>query len=382
MTTISRHTSLHPIHEELGAAFTDFGGWDMPLRYGSDKAEHTAVREAAGLFDLSHMGEVWVSGPDAGTYLNTALAGNLAAVKIGKAKYTMILNEDAGIIDDLIVYRIGQERFLVVPNAGNAATVADALAQRAAGFDVQIHDASTETALVAVQGPEAEAIMLGAVATDEQRAAVKDLGYYAWTTVVVDGVDVLLARTGYTGEDGFELFVPWDAAPAVWGALSEAGEGHGLIPAGLAARDSLRLEAGMPLYGHELGLGTTPLSAGLGGVVSLKKPEDFVGRAAFESAKAEGQGTTAGRRLVGLRGGGRRAARAGYAVLDPASSGTDSEAIGEVTSGLPSPTLGYPVALAYVDVDHAATGTELAVDLRGKPEAFTVVDLPFYTRAK
>jgi aminomethyltransferase len=196
---------------------------------------------------------------------------------------------------------------------------------------------------------------------------------------MVDGVDVLLARTGYTGEDGFELFVPWDAAPTVWAALSSAGDGHGLIPAGLAARDSLRLEAGMPLYGHELGLGVTPLSAGLGGVVSLKKPEAFVGREAFEAAKAAGEGTTIGRRLVGLRGAGRRAARAGYAVVDPASQGT---VIGEVTSGLPSPTLGYPVALAYVDVAQAATGTELAVDLRGKAEAFTVVGLPFYTRAE
>jgi aminomethyltransferase len=378
MSTISRHTTLHPVHEELGASFTDFGGWDMPLRYGSDKAEHEAVRTAAGLFDLSHMGEVWVSGPDAATYLNTALAGNLAVMKVGKAKYTMILDEHAGVIDDLIVYRIAEDRFLVVPNAGNATVVADALAQRAATFRVEVTDASQDTGLVAVQGPHAEAIVLAAVASDEERAAVRELRYYAWTAVHVDGVDVLLARTGYTGEDGFELFVPADAAPAIWAALTTGGEGHGLVPAGLAARDSLRLEAGMPLYGHELGLDRTPLVAGLGPVVSLKKAQDFVGRTAFEAAKVAGEGTTAGRRLVGLRGAGRRAARAGYAVLDPEQGTT----IGEVTSGLPSPTLGYPVALAYVDVDHAATGTELAVDLRGKAEAFTVVDLPFYTRIK
>ncbi|MGO1320481.1 MAG: glycine cleavage system aminomethyltransferase GcvT [Galactobacter sp.] len=379
MTTISRHTSLHPIHEELGAAFTDFGGWDMPLRYGSDKAEHTAVRTAAGLFDLSHMGEVWVSGPDAATYLNTALAGNLARVAIGKAKYTMILNEDAGIIDDLIVYRIAETRYLVVPNAGNAPVVAQALKDRAAGFDVEVQDASADTGLVAVQGPNAEAIMLAAVSTEHDRANVTGLGYYAWTSVVVDGVDVLLARTGYTGEDGFELFVPSESAPTIWAALTAAGGDHGLVPCGLAARDSLRLEAGMPLYGHELGLDLTPLAAGLGPVVSLKKSEDFVGRTAFEAAKEAGQGTTTGRRLVGLRGVGRRAARAGYSVADPTSLGT---VLGEVTSGLPSPTLGYPVALAYVEADHAAVGTELAVDLRGKAEAFTVVDLPFYSRTK
>ena len=366
MSTISRHTSLHPVHEELGASFTDFGGWDV------------AVRSAAGLFDLSHMGEVWVSGPDAATYLNTALAGNLARVLIGKAKYTMILNEDAGIIDDLIVYRIAETRYLVVPNAGNAPIVAAALKDRAAGFDVEVQDASAGTALVAVQGPNAESIMLAAVSTEHDRSNVTALGYYAWTSVVVDGVDVLLARTGYTGEDGFELFIPSDAAPAIWGALTAAGEGHGLVPCGLAARDSLRLEAGMPLYGHELSLDVTPLEAGLGGVVSLKKSEDFVGRAVIEAAKAAGQGTTTGRRLVGLRGAGRRAARAGYAVVDPTSSDT----IGEVTSGLPSPTLGYPVALAYVDVAHTEVGAELAVDLRGKAEAFTVVDLPFYSRTK
>lgn len=379
MTTISRHTSLHPIHEELGATFTDFGGWDMPLRYGSDKAEHAAVRQAAGLFDLSHMGEVWVSGPDAPGYLNSALAGNLAVMRIGKAKYTMILNEDAGIIDDLIVYRIAETRYLVVPNAGNTDAVAQAMQERAAGFDVEVDDASARTALVAVQGPEAEAIMVAAVASDE-RTAVRDLGYYAWTSVVVDDVDVLLARTGYTGEDGFELFVPSEDATTIWQALTRAGEGHGLVPAGLASRDSLRLEAGMPLYGHELSASATPLAAGLGGIVSLKKTEDFVGRSAFEAAKAAGEGATSGTVLVGLAGQGRRAARAGYPVLEADAVPGEAEPIGEVTSGLPSPTLGHPIALAQVDVAHAEQGSEVTVDLRGKPETFRVVALPFYSR--
>ncbi|MBL5972933.1 MAG: glycine cleavage system aminomethyltransferase GcvT [Candidatus Leucobacter sulfamidivorax] len=379
---MTRHTALHEEHEKLGASFTDFGGWDMPLKYGSELAEHRAVREAAGLFDLSHMGEVWVSGPDAATFLNTALAGNLAVVKAGKAKYSFILAEDGGIIDDLIVYRIAGEeraesRYLVVPNAGNAPTVAAALAERAAGFDVEVVDASAETSLIAVQGPAAEGILLDVV-RNEDRGAVTELPYYAWAAVRigdVDAIDVLLARTGYTGEDGFELFIPDERAAELWRLLLATGEPEGLIPCGLAARDSLRLEAGMPLYGNELGLDTTPFEAGLGPVVSLKKEEDFVGRAALEAAKEAGPS----RVLVGLKGLGRRAGRGGYPVFAPHEGGTDRE-IGVVTSGQPSPTLGYPVAIAYVEPAFAEPGTALEIDLRGKREPFEVVPLPFYRR--
>ena len=375
MTTISRHTALHEAHEALGAHFTDFGGWDMPLRYGSELAEHKAVRESAGLFDLSHMGEVRVSGPDSVAFLNTALAGNLGVVKVGKAKYSMILNEQAGIIDDLITYRLGETEFLVVPNAGNAPVVFAALQERAAGFDVTLVNESDATSLVAVQGPASEGILLG-LAPAEQHATITEMPYYAAAPVTIAGIDVLLARTGYTGEDGFELYVGNDQATPLWGALLAAGSEKGLIPAGLAARDSLRLEAGMPLYGNELSLDVTPLEAGLGPVVSLKKEEIFVGREAFEAAKAEGRGTTTGRRLVGLKGLGRRAARGGYAVLK------DGVVVGEVTSGQPSPTLGYPVALAMVDVELSEPGTTLDADLRGKAEPFEVVALPFYQRQK
>ena len=379
---MTRHTALHEEHEKLGASFTDFGGWDMPLKYGSELAEHRAVREAAGLFDLSHMGEVWVSGPDAATFLNTALAGNLAVVKAGKAKYSFILAEDGGIIDDLIVYRIAGEeraesRYLVVPNAGNAPTVAAALAERAAGFDVEVVDASAETSLIAVQGPAAEGILLDVV-RNEDRGAVTELPYYAWAAVRigdVDAIDVLLARTGYTGEDGFELFIPNERAAELWRLLLATGEPEGLIPCGLAARDSLRLEAGMPLYGNELGLDTTPFEAGLGPVVSLKKEEDFVGRAALEAAKEAGPS----RVLVGLKGLGRRAGRGGYPVFATHEGGADRE-IGVVTSGQPSPTLGYPVAIAYVEPAFAEPGTALEIDLRGKREPFEVVPLPFYRR--
>ncbi len=373
------HTALYGEHRKAGASFTDFGGWQMPLKYSSELAEHHAVRNAAGLFDLSHMGEVWVTGPDAAAFLDYALAGKLSAVAVGKAKYSLICNVDGGIVDDLISYRLADERFLVVPNAGNAATVAGLLAERAASFNVVVEDASAETSLVAVQGPNAQAILLSLVPA-EQHSLVTEMKYYAAgeVAITVNGTTnpLLVARTGYTGEDGFEIYVPNADAAALWQALLENGADQGLIPAGLASRDSLRLEAGMPLYGNELSIEGHAYSAGLGPVVSLAKESDFIGKAALAAIKEAGDGVSSGRKLVGLKGAGRRAARGHYTVLK------DGATIGEVTSGQPSPTLGYPVAMAYVDVEHATVGTLLDVDLRGKAEPFEVVALPFYKRQK
>ncbi|MEV7662499.1 glycine cleavage system aminomethyltransferase GcvT [Paenarthrobacter sp. NPDC089316] len=373
------YTALYEQHKKAGASFTDFGGWQMPLKYESELAEHHAVRNAAGLFDLSHMGEVWVTGPHAAAFLDYALVGKLSAIAVGKAKYSLICNADGGIIDDLITYRRAADKFLVVPNAGNAAVVAAALKERAAGFDVVVEDASAETSLIAVQGPNAEAILLTLVPA-EQHSLVTELKYYAAVEIplISDGgtQDLLVARTGYTGEDGFEIYIPNVDAPGLWEALLEAGEGHGLIPAGLAARDSLRLEAGMPLYGNELSRHVNAYAAGLGPVVALSKEGDFVGKEALAAIKAAGVGSTIGQKLVGLKGAGRRAARGHYSVLK------DGSLIGEVTSGQPSPTLGYPVALAYVDVEHSEPGTIVDVDLRGKAEPFEVVPLPFYKRQK
>ena len=374
-----KYTALYEEHKRLGASFTDFGGWQMPLKYSSELAEHHAVRTAAGLFDLSHMGEVQVTGPDAGAFLDYALTGKLSAVKVGRAKYSLITGVGGGIIDDLISYRLAGDSYLVVPNAGNAPVVAAELAARAAGFDVRVHDASADTSLVAVQGPNAEAIVLALVPAD-QAPVVTGMKYYAADTVDLAvsaeagtrTLNLLLARTGYTGEDGFEIYVPNDDAAALWSALLAAGAKHGLIPAGLACRDSLRLEAGMPLYGNELSLDLDPYAAGLGGVVALSKEGDFVGRSALEARKQQAPA----RRLVGLKGSGRRAGRSHYPVL------SNGGVVGEVTSGAPSPTLGYPIALAYVDTAFAEPGTELQVDLRGKPEPFTVVELPFYKRTK
>ncbi|WP_314193063.1 glycine cleavage system aminomethyltransferase GcvT [uncultured Arthrobacter sp.] len=376
------YTALYDQHKKAGASFTDFGGWQMPLKYTSELAEHHAVRNAAGLFDLSHMGEVCVTGPDAGAFLDYALAGKLSAIAVGKAKYSLICDADGGIIDDLISYRRpsseeGVDKYLVVPNAGNAKVVAAALAARAANFDVVVADASAETSLIAVQGPAAEAILLTLVPA-EQHTLVTELKYYAAVEVglTVNGTvqTLLLARTGYTGEDGFEIYIPNEDAAGLWEGLLDAGAAHGLIPAGLACRDSLRLEAGMPLYGNELSRHVNAYAAGLGPVVSLAKESDFVGKEALAAIKAAGVGSTIGQKLVGLKGLGRRAARGHYPVLK------DGMLIGEVTSGQPSPTLGYPVAMAYVDVEHAEVGTVLDVDLRGKSEPFEVVALPFYKR--
>ena len=378
------YTALYEEHKKLGASFTDFGGWQMPLKYSSELAEHHAVRKSAGLFDLSHMGEVWVTGPDAAAFLDYALVGKISAMAIGKAKYSLICNEDGGIIDDLITYRRGEQEFLVVPNAGNAKVVAAALLERAGsaqagGFDVVVEDASAGTSLIAVQGPKAEEILLRLVPA-AQHGLVTGLKYYAAVEVpfLSGGTSrkLLLARTGYTGEDGFEIFVPNDAAVALWQALLAVTEEGELTPAGLASRDSLRLEAGMPLYGNELSLEGDPFAAGLGPVVALSKEGDFVGKAALAAKKDAGAGSTAGRKLVGLKGLGRRAGRSHYPVLK------DGTVVGEITSGQPSPSLGYPVAMAYVDVAFIEPGTALDVDLRGKSEPFEVVALPFYRRAK
>ncbi|MEU1170068.1 glycine cleavage system aminomethyltransferase GcvT [Streptomyces microflavus] len=375
MSTAPRLTALDALHRSLGATMTDFAGWDMPLRYASERDEHNAVRTRAGLFDLSHMGEITVTGPEAAAFLSYALVGNIATVGNGRARYTMIVQEDGGIVDDLIVYRLGESEYMVVANAGNAQIVLDALTERVGGFDAQVRDDRDAYALLAVQGPESPAIMKAVTDAD-----LDGLKYYAGLPGTVAGVPALIARTGYTGEDGFELFVAPVHAEQLWRALTEAGEAHGLIPCGLSCRDTLRLEAGMPLYGHELTTALTPFDAGLGRVVKFEKEGDFVGREALTAA-AERAESAPPRKLVGLIAEGRRVPRAGYPVV--AVGGPDGKVIGEVTSGAPSPTLGKPIAMAYVDAAFAAPGTEgVGVDIRGTHEPYEVVALPFYKRQK
>jgi aminomethyltransferase len=362
------NSPLHDIHVAAGAAFTDFAGWQMPVRYSSDLAEHAAVRTAAGLFDLSHMAEILVVGPQAGEALDYALAGKLSAIEEGQAKYSLLLSPQGGILDDLVVYRTGADRYLVVANASNREVAAAALRERAAGFEVLVEDESDDIALIALQGPKAEEILRNVDGFD--LPGLDDLKYYRAIPCDFRGHNVLVARTGYTGEDGFEFYVAPDAAPALWEAIFETGAGSGLVPAGLAARDTLRLEAGMPLYGHELGVDTFPVQAGLGRVVALKTKEgDFVGRAAVEEGPPEDAKV-----LVGLVSEGKRAGRAEYEVLN--SEGV----VGAVTSGALSPTLGYPIAMAYVDAALSGAGTEVDIDVRGTRVGATVTPLPFYKK--
>ncbi len=371
-----RYSPLHQLHLDAGASFTDFAGWQMPVRYSSDLAEHHAVRSAAGIFDISHMAEIVVTGEDAPAFLDYALAGAISALELMQAKYSLVLNAAGGVVDDVIVYRTEPAEYLVVANAGNRAQVAAALAERSASFaDVTVRDVSDETVLIAVQGPDALAILQGTADLEvvPGQPAFADLKYYRASRARFAGNPVLVARTGYTGEDGFELYAGVPDAAALWLALLAAGAGHGLIPAGLASRDTLRLEAGMPLYGHELGPGILPVQAGLGRVVSLTKAGDFVGRAAVEAGPPP-----QARVLIGLIADGRRAGRAGYPLF--ASASEAGAEVGTITSGALSPTLGHPIAMAYVDPGFQAVGTELFIDVRGSRIPAAVVALPFYKR--
>lgn len=375
--TAPRLSPLNDIHVALGATFTDFAGWAMPVKYSSDLAEHHAVRSTAGIFDISHMGEISVRGRLAGAFLDATLAGRLSALQLMQAKYTLLLNERGGILDDLIVYRTGETEFLVVANASNRELVARVLAESASAFsdsDLSVDDVSDGIALIAVQGPAAQTILerTSGLSIVPGQASLADVRYYRATGARFAERDVFVGRTGYTGEDGFELYVDVRDAAALWSAITVAGAPLGLVPAGLACRDTLRLEAGMPLYGHELGEDTLPVQAGLGRVVALTKDGDFRGRAAVEAGPAEGA-----RVLVGIAAEGRRAGRAGYAVLDESG-----ETVGEITSGALSPTLGHPIALAYVSPSAATIGTTLSIDVRGSRIPATVTTLPFYSRKK
>ena len=356
---------------------TDFAGWLMPLRYGSETAEHNAVRTNAALFDLSHMGEIAVTGPGAGVALDYALCGWPSLLSVGRARYTMLCAPDGGILDDLIVYRQGTDRFLVVANAANTSVVLAELTERCsrlltvAGGDngspslaAAVTDESEVTGLVSIQGPNGCGFL--STVTDLPLASMK---YYAGAYGTVAGREAWVARTGYTGEDGFEIFcAPADCEP-IWDALTASAEG-GLPAAGLAARDTLRLEAGMPLYGNELGPDVTPYEAGLGRVVRLDKPGDFVGRESLAARAAEGPRRT----LIGLLARSRRVPRHGYPVLS-----ATGDRVGVVTSGAPSPTLGTPIAMAYVEGD---AGGPFGIDIRGKTEQAEVTGLPFYDRRK
>ncbi len=364
-STELRRTPLHSVHQAAGARLVDFAGWEMPVQYAGVISEHQAVRTAAGLFDVSHMGQLEVRGPGAEAYLQWLTPNDVAKLEPGRAHYSGLLGEEGGYVDDLLVYRRSADRFLLVVNAANRDTDLAWVASRAPQ-GVAVEDVSDEWALLAVQGPRSVAIVQGLTDLD-----LSQLKYYRFAEGRVAGRGALVSRTGYTGEDGFELYVAPADAVDLWRALLASGANDGLIPAGLGARDTLRLEAGMALYGHELDRATTPWEAGLDWVVRLDKG-DFLGREALERQREAGRR----RALIGFEMLDRGIARHGYPVAV-----RDLEC-GHVTSGSWSPTLDRAIGMAYVPVEHASVAGTISVDVRGRRLAARVVQLPFYRRAR
>lgn len=359
----SRRTPLYGCHREAGARLVEFAGWEMPVQYGGTLAEHRAVRQAAGLFDVSHMGELRLAGPAAEEALQRLTPNDVSKLRPGRAHYSALLTERGTYIDDLLVYRLADREFLLVVNAVNTERDYRWIVQHA-GDGVEVSDVSASWALLALQGPAAEAI-LGRLTGLELPA----LRYYRFERGEVCDRPALVSRTGYTGEDGFELYVAPEDAPVLWRGLLAAGAGDGLLPAGLGARDTLRLEAALALYGHELDESTTPLEAGLDWTVKWKKGE-FIGREALAEERERGPA----RRLAGIAIDGRGIARQGAAVL------ADGRPAGEVTSGSWSPTLERAIAMAYLETSLATTGREVELEVRGRRLAGSVVELPFYRR--
>ena len=365
-----RQTPLHDVHVDLGARMVPFAGYEMPVQYDSILDEHRTVRSTVGLFDLSHMGEIELRGDEAVAFLRYALVSDPGALEVGQAQYSMLCQEDGGIVDDLICYRLEEHRFLIVCNAANHDAVLEQLERLLAhgDFGAELDDRSARTALIAPQGPSAAALL--AELTD---ANLEGIANYHAAEGSVAGVTCLIARTGYTGEDGFELFCDARRARDLWAALMAAGESHGLRPCGLGARDTLRLEAGMPLYGNELNRETNPFEVNLGRVVKLDKG-DFIGHAALQAIQQTGPR----RKLIGLQMIDNAIPRAGYEVR----AGPDGPDIGHVTSGTLSPTLGTKVAMAMVPAEAAGVGHSFEVVVRDRPQRAEQVKLPFYRRPR
>ncbi len=362
-----RRTSLFDCHVRAGARIVPFAGWEMPVQYERVLPEHRAVRTAAGLFDVSHMGELELRGPHAGAVVNYLITNDASKLRDGQALYTCACNEQGTILDDLIVYRCALERYLIVCNASNVAKMS-AVFSRAAEHHCDFEDRSDRTAMIAIQGPKAYDILALA---GSDAASLKALGSFHFRDAVVANVRCTVARTGYTGEDGAEMFCDVADAPALWTQLLALGGPLGLVPVGLGARDTLRLEARLSLYGNDIDDTTNPLEAGLAWVVKLDKG-DFVGRAALEAIKAKGLP----RKLVGFEVTGRGIARHGYPLADAAG-----KVVGVCTSGSPGPTVGKNVGLGYLPAEMSAIGTKFQVDCRGKLVAAEVVKTPFYKRA-
>ncbi len=360
-----RKTPLNAMHRAGGARMVDFGGWEMPVQYSGILEEHAAVRTAVGLFDVSHMGEIEVRGPEALSLVNRVSTNNAAKLAAGQAHYAGLLYEHGGFADDILVHKVADDCYFLCVNASNQ----DKDYEHIAGqnrWNCAVENAGARYAQIAVQGPKAQATL--------QKLTSEDLGalrYYRFVDGTVSGAPARIARTGYTGEDGFEIYVAPEQADARWKELLEAGAGFGIKPCGLGARNTLRLEASMMLYGHEIDATITPLEAGLEWIVKFDKGE-FTGRAALEKQKAAGLK----RRLAGFEMKGRGIGRDGYEVR------VGGEAAGWVTSGGPAPTLNKNIGMCYLPVDLAVPGTAIEIVVRGQPVEAVTVPLPFYKRAK
>jgi aminomethyltransferase len=362
-----KRTPLYEEHLALGARLVEFGGWEMPVQYSSILEEHQAVRTRAGLFDVSHMGEFKVEGADALAFLQYLVPNDVSRLAIHQALYTQLCLPTGGTIDDILVYRLAEQQYMLVVNAANIDKDFAWVQGQAEHFsNVTVTNQSDTTALLALQGPLAQTILQPLTAID-----LASIRYYRCTAGRVDGINCIVSRTGYTGEDGFELYCAPVDVVKLWNDLLAAGKPHGLLPAGLGARDTLRLEAGMCLYGHELDEQINPLEARLDWTVKFDKG-DFIGRNALLTVKEQGPK----RLLIGIEMIDRGIARGGYTIY------LDNERIGTVTSGAPSSTLHKNIGMGYVDAAHTTVGQPIQIDIRGKHTAARVAALPFYKRKR
>jgi aminomethyltransferase len=360
VNTSLKRTPLYDAHVKAGARMVEFGGWEMPVQYTGIIEEHRRVRSAVGLFDVSHMGEFEVEGPAALAALQSVTTNDVSALEVGQVQYSLFPYPEGGLVDDLTVYRLADQHFMVTVNASNIDKDWAWVTTQASG--ARWKNVSGDTGLIAVQGPRAEDLVAGLSPVN-----VREIGYYRFAIGTVAGVRALISRTGYTGEDGFELYVPWRETPRVWNALMDAGRSMDVAAIGLGARDTLRLEMRYALYGNDIDQTTNPLEAGLGWVVKPAKGE-FIGRAAIERVRAEG----AKRKLIGLEMADRSVARHGYPVM------SGGRKVGEVTSGTFGPSVQKSIAMAYVETPLAAVGTGLDVEIRGQAHPARVVKTPFH----
>jgi len=367
MTTDNlRRTPLADAHVALGGKMVDFGGWYMPVQYTSLVEEHQAVRERAGLFDVSHMGEVRVRGKETLAFLSYLTVNDPTKLEDGQAQYTAMATKEGTVVDDLLIYRFSQDECLLVINAANQEKDFQWMKHHAKGFDVQLTDESDATGQIAIQGPKALKILQKIAAP-----GLSNIEYYRFRNEVIDGVPVLVSRTGYTGEDGFECYLPAEHTGDLWSKLLEAGKEVNLLPCGLGARDTLRLEARMHLYGQDMDETTTLLEANLGWITKLKKDQDFLGKAALLQQRDSG----VTRKLVGFELEDRGIARHGYPVEEA------GEEVGHVTSGTHSPTLKKSIGLAYVPLSLSKPGNTFQIRIRNKLVSAVVVKGPFYQRS-